>query len=73
MGTHRLDRDQERSIDDEVLLGELRRSIATFDPVPARARSAAQLAFVVHRRRWWRGPAVASVQTNPSAEDRLTS
>jgi hypothetical protein len=52
MGTPRPDRDEHRFIADQALLGDLRRSIATFDPVPARARSAAQLAFVVHRRRW---------------------
>ncbi|MEJ7656771.1 MAG: hypothetical protein WKF33_07065 [Thermoleophilaceae bacterium] len=73
MRTRWLDSEDERAIDDEALLDDLRRSFATFDPVPARVGSAAQVAFLLHRRRWSRGPSVAPRQTGPGRERWLVS
>ena len=69
----RLDCNRERLNEEEALLGDLRRIFTTVDPVPPRARSAAQVAFVVHARQWWRDPAVTPTQTGLPAKDRLVS
>lgn len=67
----RLDCNRERLNEEEALLGDLRRIFTTVDPVPPCARSAAQVAFVVYARRWWRSPAVAPTQTGPTSENQL--
>ncbi len=70
VATRRLYSDEELSIEGEELLGDLRRIVTAFDPVPARARSAARVAFVVHTRAWSRDALVVPAHARPKRGGR---